>query len=347
MRTFSYLILILVLSTALYANMKSEGSLKSTVFFTHTDMNGQQAVIKGKIISISSSEELPESELSGIALEKTKATVRLFDKDDLTVGDTLYVIDKNNLVVSKFTVKQIFYNKTFGYMLVGYGNLKLSNVDYRVAKAVTDPNAGEAFKYKARGDYFLRTGDKGKAIAQYKKAIEMNRNDPSARLALGMVYYNDKIYNFAYSEFIKAYQHIDSLYDNEDRFILLKSLATLCFDEAHHSNNLLETRKKFSKEGIKFCKEALRYNSHSAEINYLLGDFYYMDFEKNEDNDKLAKNAYLKALESNPSHFYANFKLAKLYREHNNNEKALMYIRKAVNSDPSNEEARELLKKLE
>ena len=206
---------------------------------------------------------------------------------DLNIGDVLYVIDKNNLVVSKFTVKQIFYNQTFGYMLIGYGNLKLSGRDYRVAQAVNDPEANESYKYKSRGDYYHRTGDNGKAIAQYKKAIELNRNDSASRFALGMIYYNDKIYNFAYNEFKKAYDHIENIYDNEDRYVLLKSLAELCFLEAYHSNNLLENRKKFSKEGIKYCKEALRYNKKSVEVNSLLGDFYYMKIDKDQESDRL------------------------------------------------------------
>ena len=61
----------------------------------------------------------------------------------------------------------------------------------------------------------------------------------------------------------------------------------------------------------------------------------------------MAKDAYMSVLELNPSHFNANYKLAKLYMAHKNNEKALLYIRKAVMTDPSNEEARELLKNLE
>ncbi len=128
--------------------------------------------------------------------------------------------------------------------------------------------------------------------------------------------------------------------------MLLKSLATLCFIEAYHSNNTMQIRKKFSKEGIRYCRDALKYNK-SAEIYNLLGDFYYMNLEKSDDNDKLAKDAYLKVIEIDTKDFNANYRLAGLYFRHKNNEKALYYIRKAVNRDPSNEEARELLKKLE
>ncbi len=347
MKKIIILLLSVFAASGLYANMKSSASLKTVMFYTHNSSTGQEVLIRGKVISISSSEELPESELSGIAHDKTRVTVRLFERDGINIGDVLYIIDKNNLVVSKFTVRQIFHNRTFGYMLVGYGNLKLSGQDYRVVQAVFDPESGESYKYKSRGDYYLRTGDRGKAITQYKKAIELNRNDSSSRLALGLVYYNDRIYNFAYSEFIKAYEHIDNIYDNEDRFVLLKSLAELCFLEAYHSSNLPEMRKKFSREGIKYCKEALSYKRDSVDVNSLLGDFYYMKIDSDQDNDSLARDAYMKVLELNPSHFNANFKLARLYKSHNNNEKALKYIKKAVLSDPSSEEAAALLKTLQ
>jgi len=347
MKRFIPAIILVLSSHMLFANMKSSEHLNSVIFFTHTGSPGQNVIIRGKVISVSASEELPESELSGIAIDKTKVTVRLYEKDGLNIGDTLYVIDKNNLVVSKFIVKHIFYNQTFGYMLVGYGNLKLTGQDYRVAQAINDPEASESYKYRSRGDYYNRTGDKGKAIAQYKKAIELNRNDSNSRFALGMIYYNDRIYNFAYNEFKKAYDHIENIYDNEDRYQLLKPLAELCFIEAFHGNNLLENRKKFYSEGVKYCKEALRYNRQSVEIYSLLGDFYYMKIDKDQDSDRLAKDAYLSALDLNPSHFNANYKLGKLYIAHNNKEKAIGYIRKAVITDPSNEEAVELLRNLE
>ena len=72
-----------------------------------------------------------------------------------------------------------------------------------------------------------------------------------------------------------------------------------------------------------------------------------MKIDKDQDSDRLAKDAYLSALDLNPSHFNANYKLGKLYIAHNNKEKAIGYIRKAVITDPSNEEAVELLRNLE
>ncbi|HNX24507.1 MAG TPA: tetratricopeptide repeat protein [Spirochaetota bacterium] len=348
MKKFIALLAITLTALPLSANLKYDNAnLKTKIYFSYSDKVGQDALVKGKIISISTSEALPENELSGMIQDKTKATVRLIDNEGLHSENTLYVIDPNNLVVSKLQVKYIFDNKTMGNMLIGYGNFKLSNEGYRVVKAVADDKAGDSFIYKTRGDYYYRTGDKGKAIAEYKKAIEMDRSNPSPRLALGLVYYKDEIYNFAYAELIAAYNSISSLYDNEDRFILLKSLAEIRAIEAYRNVNLFENRVKFRKEGIKFCKEALRVHKNSVEVNYLLGEFYYRNIDNKTDDEKLARDMFLKVIELDQSHAGANIRLSELYNKHNNKEKGLYYAKKASESDPANQKALEIIKPYE
>ena len=339
------IVVIVFSSNSLRANLKYENeNLKTKIYFSYNDKVGQDAQIKGKIISISTSEELPEDELSRLIQDKTKVTVRLIDNEGLHSDNTLYVIDPNNLVVSKLQVKYLFENQTLGNMLIGYGNFKLSNDGYRVAMAVNDNKAGDSFIYKTRGDYYYRTGDKGKAIAEYKKAIEMDRSNPSPRLALGLLYYKDEIYNFAYAELLAAYNSIKSLYDNEDRFILLKSLAEIRAIEAYKNINIFDNRVKFRKEGIKYCKEALRINKNSVDVNYLLGEFYYRKIDNTSDDEKLAKDMFLKVLELDQNHAGANIRLSELYLKHNNKEKGLYYAKKAAESDPSNQKALEIIK---
>lgn len=338
---FSFLLITLPLS----ANLKYESeNLKMKIYFSYNDKTGQEAVVKGKIISISTSEELPQNELSGEIQDKTKATVRLLNKEGLHSDTMLYVIDANNLVVSKMHVKYLFDNNTFGDMLIGYGNLKLSDTGFRVVQAVTDAKAENSFIYKSRGDYYYRTGDKGKAIAEYKKAIEMDSGDPAPRLALGLVYYNDEVYNFAYTELIHAYDRISSLYDKEDRFILLKSLAEIRAIEAYKNINIFDNRIKFRNEGIKFCKEALRINKNSVDVSYLLGEFYYRKIDSKTDDEKLAKDMFLRVLDLDQTHAGANSRLSELYLKHNNKEKGLYYAKKAAESDPSNQKALEIIK---
>ncbi len=329
----------------LSANMKyEEESTKTKIYFSYNDKTGQDALVKGKIISISTSEVLPENELSGVLQERTKATVRLIDKEGIHSDNILYVIDPNNIVVSKLNVKYLFDNKTFGNMLIGYGNLRLSNEGYRVAMAVVENKTEDSFIYKSRGDYYFRTGDKGKAIAEYKKAIEMDRGDPSPRLALGMIYYQDKIYNFAFAELSAAYKSISSMYDNEDRFILLKSLAEIREIYTYSNEDTFQNKVRYRKEGIRYCKEALMIHKNSIDVNYLLGQFYYRQIEINSDDDKLAKDMFLKVIKLNELHAGANLRLAELYLKHNNKEKGLFYAKKASEADPSNQKALEILK---
>ena len=77
MKRFIPAIILVLSSHMLFANMKSSEHLNSVIFFTHTGSPGQNVIIRGKVISVSASEELPESELSGIAIDKTKVTVKI------------------------------------------------------------------------------------------------------------------------------------------------------------------------------------------------------------------------------------------------------------------------------
>ncbi len=338
--------MLLIAIANVYGNMLYErDNLRTRVFFTRSDELGRDVVIKGKIISISASETLPENDISGIAREKTRATIRLYSNEEVKINDILYVIDNNNLVVSKLEVKKFFSNRTFGNMLMGYGNLKLSLEGFRVVQILRDHNSQWAFIHKSEGDKLLRNGSKGEAISAYRKALEMDSDNPEARLALGLVYFSDKIYNFAYSELKKAYDNIQRLYDNEDRFLLLSTLAELSYIEAYVNYNPAANRIRFRNEGIKYSREALKVNDLSADLHFLLGEFYYKNIDRGDGQDKEARDSYLKAVSANPGHSMANLRLASLYIKHRNMEKGLFYAGKAVDADPDNGEALELLRR--
>ncbi len=324
-----------------------DGNLKTKIFFNKNDRTGRDAMIKGKILSLAPGEELPENDLSEISHDKTKATVRLFTADKVYPTNVMYVIDPNNIVVSKFEVKYMFSDMTFGDMVIGYGNLKLSNEGYRVAQLVIDSGKHDSYLNKSRGDYYTRTGDDGKAIAQYKKAIESDPGDPSPHLALGLMYYKDSVYNFAYSELAKAYRNRDRLYDKEDGFILLKTLAEVRFIETYDNYNIIENRIKFRKEGIGYCREALKVNPSSVDVNFLLAEYYYRTIGSGVSNEDEAKEKYLKVVQLQPLHSKANLRLADYYMKLNNSKMAQFYARKAVEGDPSNQEALEMLKRLQ
>jgi Tfp pilus assembly protein PilF len=336
---------IITLSLELSANLKYQNDdIKVMIYFSYGDKKGVDARVKGNVISISTAEDLPQAGLAETIEGKTKATVRLIDKEGIHPESIMYVIDKNNLVVSKFQVRYLFNNRTFGDMLVGYGSFRLAKEGYRVVHLVANNKSGDSFIYKARGDYFDRIGDQGRAITEYKKSIEMDMQNPAPRFALGLVYYKNEIYNYAYAELIVAYKNINTLYDNEDKFILLKSLAEIQGIEAYKNVNSFENRVKFRKEGIKFCKEALRINQDSIDVNYLLGEFYMRKIDSATDDDKLARDMFLKVIELSPQHSGANIRLAELYIKHNNKEKGLYYAKKALDLDRSNQKALEIIK---
>jgi len=349
MKKISYLLLCLfILCSDAYSLYKYEEKfLKTKIFFNKNDKEGKNAIIKGKIISISSSEEVHADDLSGSSHVKTKASIRLFTRENVYPTTTMYVIDPSNIVVSKLEIKYMFNSTTLGDMAVAYGNFALSNPGYRVAQIEMDSGKKDSFLLKSRGDYFERTGDSGKAIEQYKKAIESDPEDPSAHLGLGLIYYKDSIFNFAYSELSKAYKHKDRLYDNEDKFILLKSLAEIRFIETYDNYNIMENRIKFRKEGIKYCKEALRINPSSIDVNFLLGEFYYRGIGPDSSDEDSAKERYQKVTELYPIHPKANLRLANIFLKNNKPKMAHFYAKKALDGDPGNQEAMEILKRLQ
>ncbi len=323
-----------------------EPSLKTKIFFNHNDRSGKDAMIKGKILSLSSSEELADNDLSEISHEKTKATVRLFTTENVFPTNMMYVIDPNNIVVSKFEVKYLFNNKSFGDMLIGYGNLKLSNAGYRVVQLTIDSGRKDSYLHKSHGDYFARSGDSGKAIAQYKNGIDSDPGDPAPHLGLGLIYYKDSIYNFAYAELFKAYKNIDRLYDNEDRFVLLKTLAEVRFIETYDNYNINENRIKFRKEGILYCREALKINPSSVDVNFLLAEYYFRGIVAGSSDEDDARDRYQKVVSIQPLHSKANLRLARYYFKNNKMKLAHYYATQAVEGDPANQEALELLKSL-
>ena len=343
-------IVFLVLFTAVnsFALYKYEGQMLNTkIFFNMNDKAGKKAMIMGKVLSFSTSEELAENDLSGYSHVKTKATVRLFTSENVNPTNVMYVINPNNIVVSKFKVKYVFNNKTFGPMLIGYGNFKLSNKGYRVVQLTIDSGRNDSHIQKSRGDYFVRSGDSGKGIAHYKKAIESDPGDPAPHLGLGLVYYKDGIYNFAYSELRKAYEHIERLYDNEDRFTLLKALSEVRFIETYDNYNIPENRIKFRQEGITYCLEALKVNPVSAEMNFLLAEFYMRGIRSGSSREEDARDRYQKVVQVEPLHSRANFRLASYYMKNSKTRMAYFYAKRAVEGDPANQEALELFKRLQ
>ncbi len=340
----SLAILFLLVAPARSAVMVNARDTRMKVFFSMTDREGWYAVQKGKIISYSSKDEYDPKDLFGRALDKSKATVRLHDPEGINEGDILYVINDKNLITAKMTVRTVFTSLSFGPMLVGYGNFRLSSVGDRVIQRAEDDESRYAYIYKARGDYYENTGSQGEAIREYKKALHADKNSPGAHLALGLVYLKQGLDQFAHREFYKAYRNINRLYDNADKYLLLESMAEINFRQAYESFIPQKLKEKYRAEGIKACKEALRIYQKSEKMYYYLGVF---SFQSSNPDDKAAKDYLLKVIDLNPVHANAYVALSELYYRHENMNKARMYAEKAIDADRANKRAQQMIKFIE
>lgn len=338
------IVLLLLIAVPIHAEFKTaDNNYKTTAFYSQGDSTGWKVAIKGKVLSYSEKSEIEKDDLLGRAMDKSKALVRLYNKDGVKEGDTLYIINSNNLVVGKLLVRSIAKSE-MGYLLVGYGNFRLSSIDDRVVQRIEDENSKYAYIYKSRGDYFFNSGESGKAINEYKKSIEYDRGNPEAHLSLGTIYMDQKLFQFAFREFLESYKNISRLYDNDDKYRLLKSMAEIKFNEAYGSYSKSKLRREFINDGIRYSKEALLIYPDSVEMNYLLGIFYY----KNENpSDRDARDQFSKVLEKNPDHVDTLVAMSELYFRHKNSGKSRTYAERALKADPFNQRAREMIKYIE
>ncbi len=340
--------LVMLVSLAVLISPDAEAKLKperTRVFPTQADVRGWEAVVRGRIISFSDQTEFDENDLLGRARARSKATVRLHSSRDLQEGNVLYVIDNNNLIVAKMEVKVLFESSSFGPMAVGYGNFRQAGIRYRVVQRARDEEANRSYIYRARGDYFKRTGERGRAIEQYKKAIELDPEDPASHLALGLLYYDEEVYRYAYHQFLRAYENLGRLYDREDRFILLSGLTEIMYREVYDNPHLSgEKKKDFIDRGIEYGRKALKLNESSPRLLTWLGFFYY----KGPRADHIrARDYFRKVLELQPDNVQALTAMSRLYYLHQNAEKARMFVDRALKIDPDNYDARMMLQKIE
>jgi len=318
---------------------------RAIAFYNPHDEFGFDVIVKGKITSLSTAEKLDKNDIIGAMQPKTKVTVRIFSNQDVRINDRLLVINEKNLVVSKFTVKHIIKSRTFGRMVIGYGNLILSREGFRVVKKVESLKKGSAFIYISRGKYHMEKGDKGRAIESFKKAIELEKRNPQAHLYLGLVYYKDGINNFAHAELKKAYDEINNLYDNQEKYTVLKTLAEIRFIETYEQYNIMKNKISFREEGIGYCKEALKLSPESTDVLYLLAEYYYRDFQKKDDVN--AKKTLLKLIKVDETHSKGALLLSRLYLRHGNKAKAVKYAREALKYSPELAEAKEIIRRNE
>ena len=313
-------------------------------YYTQGDTLGWDVELKGKIIGLGVDSNIDQT-IEDKVQDNTSASVRLYNNLGIYIGDLLYIVDDNNLIVGKIKVTSVFRTDTFGYLVLGTGKLRLVSIGNRVVQRV-DINAGKsinAFVYRGKGDISREEGKTGIAINYYKNALSVDKNDPEAHIALGYIYLNDDMLEYANIEFTQAEKNIRRLYDAEYRYSLYKGLSEVRFKQAYYVNINSAIRTKYIKEGIKYCINALDIYPDSKEVNYYLGIFYYRN---SAPSDVLAKGHLLKVIALDENNVEAYLALADLYDRHDNKEKAVSYAEQALKLDPANDKAKYFIKKL-
>lgn len=318
-----------------------------SVFYSQSDKMGWKAIVKGRVLSFTAREDYEQSENLQELRPRTCVTVHLTDPANVRKGDTLFVINDRNLIVSRIKVWSVFPSQSFGTLLVGYGTFDLATMGDRVVMRLQDEYSSGGRIFRARGDYYRDIEEPGKAVAEYKKAIEVDRANAEAHMGLGLIYHRQEIYPIAMSEYLLAYRDISRIADMEDRFVLLSSMADIRFREVFYSNLEPALRKKYREEGKRYCREALLIDATSARMNYLLGRFHYEPSSVPVESDRTARDYFLRAVELEPGHSEANTSLAELYFKYGNTAKARRYATRALETDPSDERARQILKYLD
>jgi tetratricopeptide (TPR) repeat protein len=310
-------------------------------FYTQQDSIGWKVELKGKILLIGA-ETKSSNEVSEKVQDKSNASVRLYNNLGIEIGDTLYVINDNNLITGKLNISSVFFTKSFGYILLGKGNMKAVNIGDRVVQKIDATYSKKANALNGKGDYFRETGQTGKAISFYKNALEADRNNPEAHIALGYIYLEDEMIEYAHHEFMQAYKLKRKPYDNEDKYLLYQGLAEVRYKQAYYMNLPDDLRNKYINEGIDYCRQALTIHQDSKEINFYLGVFY---FKNSQPQDVPAKEQFLKVIMLDQNNIEAYLALSELYEKHDNKPKAASYAEQALRIDPMNDRAKNLLKK--
>ncbi len=319
-------------------------SRKLKAYYYEGDHAGWDCVEAGKVVSVSMRDDTNVKDVSNTAMDRTRLSARLYTDEGIRVGDILYVINDSNLIIGKLEVKSVFNSASLGPMLVGYGNFKFVHDRDRVVQRIEGARSKDAYIQRARGDFYRETGDDAEAISSYKSALEKDKGNPEAHMQLGIQYLKDNMLPLAFREFSEAYKNISRMYDKEDRYTLLKSLAETRYREAYYSYIKADLREKYVVEGIKYCKEALQVYPGSKDVNFFIGTFYC---KNSNPDDVLARDHLMKVVQLDPHHVDAYVMLSELYYKHRNKKKAREFSGKALEIEPEHERARYIYKNTE
>lgn len=324
----------------LEAGFVARKSSETKIFYSETDVEGWNALVRGRVESLGTRDIAPD-ELNQSASGRSKITMILDNADGLLQGDELYVINDKHLIVAKLSLVSILKSVSFGYIGVGYGNFRRVQKNYLVVQRVTESNSRYAYIYKSRGDFYRNTGDTAQAIIHYEKALSLNRNHPESHLALAQIYYTKNMIDYAEKEYRLAYDARGYLYDNEDRIQLYRGLLEIFRYKAFDDDRIAAAKRTYYlDEGLRVARQAEAEFRKDHSLLFYLGLF---NFHKS--NDVESKRALVALLQDDPENVDALLLLAQLYERHRNRERALEYVEAALTVEPDSPLAKDLYEK--
>ena len=279
----------------------------------------------------------------------------LVEKDQKALGDegvkTKIILPPNYNqydVTSKVKYSHNAYNKAIVDIVNNWNisnSKKVENIDNKDLSNMQKNN--EIDDLLAKGHKFRDSGDYGKAITYYKKALLIDPKNFVALENLGNIYYN-KIGNWVYAK--KYYEQallIDpknsKISDYLSRISGFNSEINYQENEQKNEqknkefNDLVSKGDNFRDKGQyhdaeNYYKQALQINPADSNVLYSLGDIY----EKLEDYENAIKY-YNKALKINPNHIRAAFSAGYIYYfKIENLDQGRYYYEMALKIDPKN-----------
>ena len=252
------------------------------------------------------------------ALAQYKAAIQTDSKNYLAEHEMgkLYEAQKKWRIALEHYRKAIELKGTFveAYVAISkihihYFNFKDALLYLEQVKAI-EPRS--ALIYTVSGDFYRQKGDKAKAVAEYRKATELDPDNFEAHFELASLYLEQKEYKKSEEFFFSA------LRIKPDEARVRTKVAQLYFEQG-----LKAQAVQFLKQLSKAYPLNPQYVAGLGKIYTLAGDFNF------------AKEAYLKALSLDDQHLEALEGLAQTYESEEAYPKAIETYKKLIRIDPS------------
>lgn len=200
---------------------------------------------------------------------------------------------------------------------------------------------------------YLRLNEFEKAITEAKTAVAMDEKYPNAHYILGNLYFTKGDYELALPPLEKVLQlapDFDSVRALGITYLHLKQpqRTKLLFEEIiislkkdspelHNSFGQAYEQANYPLEAEREFKSALAINPKQPRSNFFLG--YVILQHGGSERLSEAAAAFEKELQLSPDDFYANFFAGVVASSENKHEKAIQYLKKAIQINPKRGEA--------